>query len=106
VGIILFIIGLRKEKIVFKKNFIGFLIIPMIFSVLSLIGVIQGIIHPWNYNYYIEDSIKELCSIIGFPLWILHFLQERHRANKILIGISAFLTPLAIIVVNFNVWIR
>jgi hypothetical protein len=105
-GIILFIIGSCKEKIIFKKNFIRFLIIPMIFSILSFIGVIRGIIHPWNYNYYIEESIKEMCYVIGFPLWILYFLQERHNVNKSLIGISSLLTPIARLVVGFNVWIR
>jgi hypothetical protein len=105
-GIVLFILGLHDEKMVVKKNFIGFLIIPIIFSVLSFIGVIRGIIHPWNHNYYIRDSIKEMCYVIGFPLWILYLLQEKHKTNKFLIGISAILTPLARLVVNFNVWIR
>ncbi|MDR3173915.1 MAG: hypothetical protein LBU19_06680 [Treponema sp.] len=105
-GIILFIAGSCREKIIFKKNFIKFLIVPVIFSALSFTGVIRGIIHPWNYNYYIQDSLKEMCYVIGFPLWILYFLQERHGANKFLIGISAFLTPIARFVVNFNIWIR
>jgi hypothetical protein len=35
-----------------------------------------------------------------------YLLQEKHKTNKFLIGISAILTPLARLVVNFNVWIR
>jgi hypothetical protein len=99
-GIVLFIIGAFKEKIVFKKSFIGYLIIPVIFSVLSFIGIIRGIMRPWNYNYYIEESIQELCYVIGFPLWILYLLQDRHKANRYLIGMSGCLTPLARFIVS------
>jgi len=105
-GIILFIIELKLNGIRFKKVFIGVLVIPIIFSIINFISVIYGIIYPWNYNYYIMDSIKSMALVIGFPLWLIYLLQERHGIKKILIGLSSILTPIMFLVVAFNISIR
>jgi hypothetical protein len=106
VGIILFIIELKLNGIKFKRDFICVLVIPFIYSIFNLIGVIMGIIHPWNYHYYIMDSLKGMLLTIGFPLWLIYLLQERHGIKKYLIGLSGILTPIMDFVIRFNVWIR
>ena len=105
VGISLFVFGMcYMDRIVFKKEYIGVLIIPLISSLLGFIHVVMTIINP----YY--DSglaiLKELCHGIGFPMMIIFSLQDRYSINKLLIGTMAVLTPLARLVVAFNIMIR
>jgi hypothetical protein len=104
-GIILFVFGIcYMDKIVFKKRYIMFLIIPLASSFLQFIGVVMTIINP-SYGSGTE-VLKALCYIIGFPMVIIFSLQDRYKINKILIGIMAVVTPLARLVVAFNILIR
>jgi hypothetical protein len=104
-GIILFVFGIcSMDKIVFKKRYIMFLIIPLASSFLQFTGVVMTITNP-SYGSGTE-VLKALCYIIGFPMMIIFSLQDRYRINKILIGIMAVVTPLARLVVVFNIWIR
>ena len=105
-GIIVFIVGMYLWKIKFKKLFIGFLIIPIIFSIWQFVGVIYGIIHPWNIHYYKMDAIKAMCLVLGHPLWIIYLLQEQLNINKKLIGLSSTLTPIMYLIVAIGCYIR
>jgi hypothetical protein len=105
VGIVLFVFGMcYMERIVFKKEFIKFLVIPLISSFLGFIGVVMTIINPF-YESGLQ-ILQALCYIIGFPAAIIFFLQDRYSINRLLIVTMAVLTPLARLVVVFNIWGR
>ena len=105
VGIILFVFGMcYMDRITFKKEYIRFLIIPLFSSLIGFIGVVMTIINPF-YDSGLE-ILRALCYIIGFPIVIIFFLQDRYRINKLLIVTMAVLTPLARFVVFINIWGR
>jgi len=105
VGIVLFVFGMcYMDRIIFKKESIRFLIIPLLSSFIGFIGVVMTIINPF-YDSGLE-ILKALCYIIGFPIAIIFSLQDRYRINKFLIGTMAVLTPLARFVVFINIWGR
>ena len=102
-GIILFVWGMCY-KITFKKEYTGFLVMPLISSLLDLIGVVMAIVNP-HYDSGL-DILKGLCHIIGFPAVIIFSLQDRYKINRLLIGIMSVITPLARWVVFINIWGR
>ena len=105
VGIMLFVFGMcYMDRITFKKEYIGFLVIPLISSLVGFMGVVITIIDP-SYDSGL-DILKGLCYIIGFPLVIIFSLQDRYRINRLLIVIMIVLTPLARFVVFINIWGR
>jgi len=105
VGIVLFVFGMcYMEKIVFKKEYIKFLVIPLISSLLGFMGVVMTIINPF-YDSGLE-ILKSLCYVIGFPAVIIFSLQDRYSINRLLIVTMTVLTPLARLVVFINIWGR
>jgi hypothetical protein len=70
VGIVLLVFGMcYMDEIVFKKEYIGVLIIPLISSFLEFIRVVMIIINPF-YDSGL-DILKALCYVIGFPAAII-----------------------------------
>ena len=104
-GIALFIFGkCLWKKISFKKEYIAFLVLPAVSSLCLFVLVVMCIIRPFYESGQV--IFEYLCHAIGFPLWIIVALQKAKIKSRYLIGIMAYLIPLARFFVFINIWGR